>query len=317
MQRRDACLGACALLFTAGTSRAEEPLRLTLGTATPGGGFPVYGAAFVETLQEADAGLLVEPRNTRGSAENLPLLEAGKLDLGLVQGEPAYEFLARRGGEASAPKVVAAMYGTAGLFVVRADGPLRSIGDLRGKPVALGAAGSGLTVMGRAILRGEGLDPEKDIQAITLERAGDGPAMVADGRAAALFGGGVGWPGFKAVAEGPGGARFLAPSEGAIARLLAANPGMRRLEVPAGTYPGQETPLVSVGSWSLVLCRANLPDEAGFRIARALDRGRDALARGLPQGRETHPANTVAAVPPAWLQPGVARYLREAGYLNL
>ena len=40
---------------------------VTLGTATPGGGFPVYGAAVVETVNAADASLLLQPRNTRGS----------------------------------------------------------------------------------------------------------------------------------------------------------------------------------------------------------------------------------------------------------
>lgn len=319
MVRRDLLMGTCALgagLATGARAEGDGPLRLTLGTATPGGGFPVYGEALVASVREADPALTIEARNTRGSNENVPLLERGEIDLGLVQGEVAYAFLSRRAGEPSTPKVVSAMYATAGLFVVRADGTLRSIADLRGKRVALGAAGSGLTVMGRAFLVGEGLDPERDLEAVTLDRAGDGPAMVADGRAAALFGGGVGWPGFRAVAEGPGGARFLAPSEAAIGRILAANPGMRRLDVPAGTYPGQGEALASAGSWSLVLCRPGLSDWAGHRLARALDAAREGLAKRLPQARETQAANTVAAVPAAWLQAGVARYLREAGHLG-
>lgn len=304
---------AVGLAAVAMPSRAEAPLRLTLATATPGGGFPAYGAALSESVHEADPTLVVETRNTKGSSENVPLLERGEVDLGLVQGEVASEFLLRRGAEAGAPKVVAAMYATAGLFVVRADGPVRSVRDLRGRRVALGASGSGLTVLGRAFLRGEGIEGE--VEAITLDRAGDGPAMVADGRVAALFGGGIGWPGFRAVAEGPGGGRFLAPSAEALGRILAANPGMRRLDVPAGSYQGQDAPLVSAGSWSLILCRPDLPEEAGHHFARALDRAREGLARRLPQGRETAPANTVSAVDPAWLHPGVRRHLREAGYI--
>src|SRR5215207_10475203 len=71
-----------------------QETRLTLGTATPGGGFPVYGAAFVETVKEADPSLVVEAKNTMGSAENIPLLEEGRLDLALVQGEAAHEAFA-------------------------------------------------------------------------------------------------------------------------------------------------------------------------------------------------------------------------------
>ena len=136
--------GLLAVLPTAAATAPDERRTVTLGTATPGGGFPVYGAAFVETIRETDPGLVVEARNTKGSAENIPLLEDGKLDIGLVQGEAAYEAMAGSGRPPSPLKVVAAMYGSPGMFVVRADSPYRTIADLRGKPVALGAKGSGL-----------------------------------------------------------------------------------------------------------------------------------------------------------------------------
>ena len=53
-----------------------QQTKIILGTATPGGGFPVYGAAVVEVVNAADASLLLQPQNTKGSTENLPLLEA-------------------------------------------------------------------------------------------------------------------------------------------------------------------------------------------------------------------------------------------------
>ncbi len=57
------------------------------------GGFPVYGQAVADTINETDPSLSIEPRNTKGSTENVPLLEAGRLELALVQGESAYEAL--------------------------------------------------------------------------------------------------------------------------------------------------------------------------------------------------------------------------------
>ena len=60
-----------------------------------------------------------------------------------------------------------------------------------------------------------------------------------------------------------------------------------------------------------------LPDEAAYRLAKALHRGEKALAQRLPQAAETTAANTAAAVTrPELLHPGVARYLREAGLLR-
>ena len=49
-------------------------MKLTLGTATPGGGFPVYGDAVIAAVREVDPSLEIEPRNTKGSTENVPLL---------------------------------------------------------------------------------------------------------------------------------------------------------------------------------------------------------------------------------------------------
>ena len=114
------------------------------------------------------------------------------------------------------------MYSSPGMFVVRADSPYRTIRDLVGKPVAFGASGSGLPILSRYLLDGLGLKQDEDFQSIYLDRAGDGPAMVLDGRAAALWGAGIGWPGFNTMSESPAGARFIAPDAGEIQRLRPA-----------------------------------------------------------------------------------------------
>lgn len=303
-------------VMPAAAALAQEPTVVRLGTATPGGGFPVYGEALVAAIKAADPTLDVQPINTKGSAENIPLLEAGKLDIALVQGESVYEALNGIGRPAANLRVFAAMYSSPGMFVVRADSPARTIADLVGKPVAFGAAGSGLVILARYVLDGIGLDQAKDFGAVLLERAGDGPAMVADGRVAALWGGGIGWPGFTTVAKAPGGARFIVPSAEEIARIQARHPFLKTLVVPAGSYPGQTAAITSVGSYSFVLMRPGLDDAVAYRLAKALHGAEADLAKRLPQAAETTARNTVAALPrPDLLHPGVARYLREVGLM--
>lgn len=145
---------------------------------------------------------------------------------------------------------------------------------------------------------------------IFLDKAGDGPAMVLDGRAAALWGGGVGWPGFAAVAEKGG--RFIAPAADEAARIRAKHSFLKATTLPAGSYAGQDKPIQSVGSWSFVLARPGLPDETAYVIARALDNGHAAFVNRLAQARETTPQNTAAAAPRIDLiHPGVRKYLQE------
>jgi uncharacterized protein len=289
-------------------------VSVVLGTATPGGGFPVYGDAVAATLNEVDPTLAVTTRNTKGSTENVPLLESGQLDLALVQGEVAYEALRGIGRPPADLTIFAAMYSTPGMFVLRGDAPVRAIEELRGQPVVFGARGSGLVILARYVLDGLGLDQTRDFEAIYLDRAGDGPAMVLDGRATALWGGGIGWPGFTAVTSAGG--RLLAPSADGIRRIQAMHTFLKTLTVPAGSYPGQREPILSVGSWSFIMARPALGEDHVYRLARALHAGAAALAARLPQAAETTAANTVAAAPsPDLLHPGVQRHLREIGLL--
>jgi TRAP transporter TAXI family solute receptor len=280
-------------------------VTLILGTATPGGGFPVYGDAFADMVNAQDPTLAIKTQNTKGSAENVPLLEAGKLDLGLVAGEIATAALAKPGTRL---RIVAAMYSSPGMFAVRGDSAVGTIADLRGKPVVLGTQGSGLTVMGRGVLEALGIE----VKPIYLEKAADGPAMVLDGRAAALWGAGIGWPGFNAVAKAGG--RFVAPNEIEIAAILARKPALKALTMPAGSYPGQDAPLRTVGSWSFVLAKPDLPEDVAYRLARAIHWAEAPLAARLAQARETTMRNTRDAAPaPDLIHPGVRKYLKQIG----
>jgi TRAP transporter TAXI family solute receptor len=280
---------------------------LVLATATPGGGFPVFGDAFAEVLNAQEPALRLQTRNTKGSTENVPLLEEGKVDLALVAGEIASAALAKPGTRL---RIVAAMYSSPGMFIVRADSPHRTIADLRGRPVVLGTQASGVTALGRTVLKS--LDVE--VQAIILEKAADGPPMLLDGRADALWGAGVGWPAFAALAKSGG--RFIAPTEAEVQQILSRELALQAVTLPAGSYAGQNSPLNSVGSWSYVLSSDKFPEEAAYLIARAVHRAEAKLAARLEQARETTMANTVSAAPrPELIHPGVRKYLQEAGLL--
>ncbi len=171
-------------------------------------------------------------------------------------------------------------------------------------------------ILGRYAMDGLGLDAQKDFQPIYLERAGDGPAMVLDGRAAALWGGGAGWPGFAAVARSEQGARFIAPDAGEIRRILAKHAFLKPVTQAAGSFPGQTAAIPSVGSWSFVLARPGLDDETAWRLAKALH-AVERAGNPPPQLVDTTAKNTLIAITSSEkLHPGVARYFREAGLVK-
>ena len=297
---------------------AQEKTKVVLGTATPGGGFPAYGWPYAEVLNETDPTLAIEPINTKGSNENVVSLDEGRLDLGLVTGEVTYEAVNGLGRpKANNLRIINAAYSQAGMFMVLADSPYRAISDLKGKPIAWGAASSGFIVLARYVMDGLGLDMKKDFEPHLLEKAGDGPPMVLDGRAAAMWGGGVGWPSFNTIAKGPNGARFVAPDAGEMKQIMAKYSFLKPITLPAGSYPGQSAAVTSLGSWPFVLARASLPDDVAYRLARALHKGEAMIGEKLPQAKESTLANTVAAAPSQDLiHPGVLRYMREIGLVK-
>lgn len=294
----------------------DLPTKISLGTATPGGGFPLYGDAAAASVNETDPSLLVQTQNTAGSAENIRLLEADELDMALVAGEPAYEAFAGIGRSTSNLKIIAAIYSSPGMFAVRGDSSAKSVRDLVGKPIAWGTRASGITLLGKYVMDGLGLDRESDFEPHFLEKAADGPIMLAEGRVAAQWGAGIGWPGFTAITKAGG--RLIGLASDEIEKIRAKHNFLKPIVVPAGSYPGQAEPIQAVGSWSYILGRVSLDEDVAYRFAKALDFAHAKLIRRVEQGAETRPENTLAASPNLQrIHPGVLRYLADKDVDNI
>lgn len=294
---------------------SADVTTVSWATATRGGGFQLFGKNLAEVINATDSRIHVDALATRGSRQNLELLEAGEVDVGQVEGNAARIALDGIDRPAANLKVLSVMYPNPGMFVVRGDSSYESIEDLKGQPVAFGTRASGLRILANDVLDGLGLDSNRDFQQIILDRAADGPKLVLEGKAEALWGAGIGWPGFVQVANGPQGGRFIAPSPDQVRQIREKHPHLQEMTVPAGTYQGQEEDIHSVGLWSLILARPDLEDVTAYRLVRAIHLGYEAFARRLPQGRYTQATNTVKFIPAERLHPGARKYYEEIGLL--
>ena len=310
MIRRRTLLSALTSVMIAPASALGQQLTIRMGTATEGSGFYAYSVALLDALKAVDPILEIKAEQTKGSTENAQGLQSGDLDMGLVGGEAMHEWLS---ANRNAPplRIVSAVHSAHGMFCVRADTRYRSIADLKGRPVVWGPRGGGSAVQARYVMDGMGLDMDRDFQAIYPENFTDGPYMVLESRAAAIWGSGLRWPGFVEIAGRPLGARFIVPNAEEIARIRGKYPFLDKLTVRAGLYPGQYDPLDTVGTWSFILARPDLDDSVGHRMAVALYKVErtSGLTRQLGQ---TTARNTLAAIKSVdELQPGVLRYYRE------
>lgn len=316
LPRRSVLAGLATAGAAAGESAAQAS-GVKFGTSGEGGGFIVYAGAFVDAIKWANPSVGIRPVPTRGSVENVPMLQESKLDIGLVFGEVAQQLFSSQEGPPTKLKVICTVYASPGMFVVRADSRYRTIGDLKGRPVVWNAKGAALALQAHYVLGALGLDPDKDFEAIYTDRMTDGPAMLMDGRASALWGSGNRWPGFVKVASDPRGARFITPDKDEIDRIVAKHSFMRRIAIPPGRYAGQSDALLTVGSWSYVLARPYLDDAVGYALAAALHKVEKAGSLFGGQLAESTVNNTLASLPRLdVLQGGVELYYREIGAIR-
>lgn len=307
---------ALSLILAAGSIQpilAADRTPVILGTATPGGGFELFGGVLAEEVNKVAPDLYLLARNTRGSRQNIPLLEQGTLDVALVASLPAREaFEGINRDEPTDLKIITAIYPTFGAFAVKSDSPAETYSDLIGQKVAWGTRSSGLTLLSQYVNEALGLDRDKDFDAVYLERAGHGAPMVLNGEVAAQWGGGVGWPNFTKIMEAGG--KLVGLSDDQIQTVNAKFPFLLPMEIPAGSYPDQNAPLKTVGSYSYLLARDDLPEGVAYKLAKAIHKSQPSLAKRLKQGRDTLPENTwKAAGDPDRIHPGALKYLLEIG----
>jgi TRAP transporter TAXI family solute receptor len=315
MLRRRTLLASLPAATLAPAAGHAQTLGFTLGTALPGGGFHPYSVALVDALKTVDPLLEIKVQETKGSTENAQLLQAGDIDMGLVAGEVWHEWV-KANPTAPGLSVISVMYSSPGMFCVRADSRYRTILELKGRPVVWSPRGTGSAVQARYVMDGMGLDMDRDFEAVYPESFADGPYMVLESRAAAIWGSGLRWPGFVEIASRPLGARFVVPNADEIARIRAKYPFLAVLTVPAGLYPGQYDPITTVGAWNYILARPDLEPAIGHRMAAALYKA-DRIGVLTKQVAQTTARNTMLAVKFVdELNPGVLRFYREKKLVN-
>lgn len=293
-----ASMTACSL-----AGRPSGHLRLAAGD--PGGMYLAFAELLADRVRERFSEISVEVVPTEGSIENLELLRAGAVDIGLALADGAERDRAT-GSISEAPLAAARVYENYLQVIVRDSAAVQQISDLRGRPVSLGAARSGGAATGAVLLAAAGLAGDVDTRWLRLR---DALAHLADGGIEALvWSGGVPTP---AIAELDAQLPLRIVDVGASAEpmsMIAGYPYAVR-QVPAGGYvpPG----IRSIGVPNLLLCHPRVTaDLIGALVQTvALDAPRlvPPYVRGL-QYLDTPSMIQTGAVP---LHPGAVRAYRE------
>ncbi|MFF4422990.1 TAXI family TRAP transporter solute-binding subunit [Streptomyces sp. NPDC001549] len=307
----------------AGCSGDSGPVRrLRLATGPEGGPYNAFGQALAQAVAASGRRIEIVPVSTAASVDNLRKLDDGSVELALAMADVAEDAVLGREPfpRPAAATALARVYVNYTHLLVPADGPVRSVRDLAGRPVAAGAAGSGVQVVAERVLRAAGLSgapvpvpsPAPPAAAAADERQLGLAASVSalrEGSVDALFwSGGVPTPALAALArEMP--LRFL-PLDAHVGALRERyGPVYTAVTLPAGVY-GLTEPVGTIGVGNYLLARADVPQGAVRDLLQVVfERWRD-LLREVTAGARLEPrfAISTGEVP---LHPGAVAHYRS------
>jgi TRAP transporter TAXI family solute receptor len=287
------------------------PASLTIGTASPGGFYPIYGEALAQILTEA-LGLPVMAQATQGSAQNILLLERGSLQLGLVIAGIAFEGWNGTGAwthdqKLRSMRALVPMYDAPITMVALKSSGIRSLTDMAGKRVAPGPPSSAGGIYAKKFF------DLLDIQATW--RYGAFETLSTDmqsGLVDALISTIAPPAPILTKLDQTGEIRFVPMSADEITKLCTAMPELSPSVVPAGTYPSMTTDYTTVGFFNFVVASKDLPDDLVYAIVKAFYANYDGLVKAVPAARESV-AENAKSIPVIPFHPGALRYYRELG----
>lgn len=306
-----ACLLATGT--TTGVLAADPnwPKSLTLGTASPGGVYYIYGEALAQILTEK-LGIPVNPFPTQGSIQNVKLLDSGGAQLGLITMSTGLEGWNgtgdwTKGAQFRNIRALFPMYDNPFQAVVLQRSGITALAQLDKKRVGVGPkAGNGGTYA-PGIFKIVGISPE-----ISYGSYNDmGTQLLAGGIDALLTLLGAPVPAIQDVdAKEP--VTFLSLSPEQMEAIRKAMPEFGPAKIAAGTYRLLDKDYVTVGVPNFAIGRADLPDDLVYQLVKAVFENQPRLVKATSAASDTLPQNVVknSFLP---FHPGAVRYYREIG----
>ena len=302
-----------ALALTLAACGGSGAAKMTMGTGGTTGTYYGYGGVLGQYIKN-NAGIDVTVVSTDGSKANIQGIAAGDYQLGTVQSDVmAYAWEGTRSFEAEGKvdsfRVVAGLYAEA-VQLITMDPEIKTVADLKGKAVSIGAPGSGVYFNAMDVLGAAGLT-EADINPQYLS-FGDSTDGLKDGKIdAAFIVAGAPTPAITELCTTNN--AYLVPIDGEVAEtLMASCPFYTVYDIPAGTYEGQTEAVKTVTVKATLIVSAAASEEDVYNLTAAIFNNIDAITAENGKGAELSIENATSGMT-APFHAGAAKYFAEQG----
>jgi TRAP transporter TAXI family solute receptor len=312
---RGIALLVIGILFAAPSFAADQFINVLTG-GTSGVYYPL-GVALANNIGKAMPAVKTSVQATKASVENLNLLQAGRGEVAFTLGDSLSD--AWKGNEDAGFKTplkklrgIAAIYPNYIQIVARADAGIKTLADLKGKKISVGAPKSGTELNARAILTAAGLS-YKDFSKVEYLPFGESVELMKNRQLDVTL---------QSAGLGVSALRDLATSVDIMVVPIPADiikktndPAYLAATIPANTYRGQTADVTTAAVQNFLVTHDGVSNDTVYGITKALWTGLDQLVAAHSAAKAIDPKHALDGMPIP-LHPGAEKYYKEAGLIK-
>lgn len=309
------CAAVCGAFAVTPAAHAED---ITIGADTVGGSYYLYAGGLASYLTEKNPTVKGTARTTRGSVENVRLLDRDGLDFGLanasVVAQQKVGFGQFKDAKSDRIRGIGVLDLSPTHVVTLEDSGIKTLMDLKGKRVSIGEAGSGSANTARTVLASLGILADVKIQTLGFNESADN---MRDGNLDAFFGGSaLPMPAVVDLATGHK-IRLLSFDAAFLKKLQAEVPAIEVTTIPGKTYRNVDYDVTTIGIPSTLVTRDNMSDETAYQVTKTLlSSDNKKYMQSIYKAWEPTPGFDLWQRIHVPLHPGAEKAYREAGLLK-
>ncbi|MCY1526450.1 TRAP transporter solute receptor, TAXI family [compost metagenome] len=323
MKKFRTLVGSCALLLSAcaalvtGSALAQQQQFINVLTGGQSGVYYPLGVALSQIFAKDIPNARATAQVTKASAENLNLLQAGRGELALTLAD-ALSNAWKGEAEAGFPKKLDKLRGLSATYnnyiqiVASADSGIKTLADLKGKRISVGAAKSGTELNARAIFKAAGL-AYSDLAKVEYLPFGESVELMKNRQLdATLQSAGLGVASIRDLATAVKIVVIPVPAD-VVAKV--GDPAYQPATIPANTYGGQTEAVATAAIPNFLVTHSAVSDDVAYRMAKAMYDNIDTLYAAHNAAKAIKRENAIKGMPVP-LHPGAERYYKEVGLIK-
>ncbi|MGF6429824.1 MULTISPECIES: TAXI family TRAP transporter solute-binding subunit [Bradyrhizobium] len=303
-----------ASVLSAPVAQAEQFINVLTG-GTSGVYYPL-GVAMGKIYGDKIPGVKTQVQATKASVENLVLLQQGRGEIAFTLGDSlkaAWEGDTEAGFKNKLDKLrtIGAIYPNYIQIVATAESGIKTLADLKGKSLSVGAPKSGTELNSRAILAAAGMS-YKDLGKVEYLPFAESVDLMKNRQLnATLQSAGLGVASLKDLSTSSEITVVAVPKE----TVDKIGPPFVSVIIPANTYTGQDKDVPTAAVVNYLVTSSAVSDELAYQMTKLVYESLPELANAHAAGKEIK-LEAAATGSPVPLHPGAIRYYKEKGLIK-